>query len=171
MSLVSVEALILQTIVDGLEDCGLDPPGRVVRYHGLLPNFPCCKPQGGDGDRLSVSWEVGDAPGACARPQPWTLIVRWVTCWPLLDPTPGQPFNVDWVEVEATSGRIADYSECIQATLAREVCGFGPDRPEWFAAMLQPELGRVEPIRPNGGCAGTAWRIVTPVRAARSPAT
>lgn len=162
-----MEALILQTIVDGIEDCGLDAPARVVRYHGQLPNLPCCDA----GDKLSISWESAPAPQPCGGPQSWLLLIRWVTCWPVPEPSPNTALNIDWTAVEEASTRIADYSECIQAVLNAEVCQYGPMRPEWFNAMGKPTLDRVEPIPPNGGCAGARWRIVVPIKRPASPPT
>lgn len=162
MSLADFESAVLQVVVDALEDCD-QTPSPVVRYHGFLPNV-CCTEAG----TLSCSWEESPAQGDCPGPSTWNLLVRWVICWPSMEPKGGN-VQIDYPLVDAKAARIARVAECVEQALLAEVCAGAQGELASHVVGGTLKVGRTTPIVPGGLCAGVAWRIVGAVKTPASP--
>lgn len=158
MSLATLESAILQLVVDALEDCDLTVPDEAIRHHGPLPSTPGCCTEAGI---LSIGWDESPKPADCGVSE-WALVVRWMTCWPHeINP-------IDYPGRDATTVRITDVTECVEAALSRAVCNFGTTSP-LFSIASMVKIGRTTPIPPGGKCAGVLWRLTVIPRPTTSP--
>ncbi len=145
--------------------CGLDEPGRVLRYHGHAPpeDVDCT------GSYLAVWWEgpalvPRDGRQPCPGPLPVTLAAKYVQCWRIADVTQDgiTLFDDGW---DGDAATLADAAECVAAALVGLTCADSvpDDADEFLAALLgavhQPRFLGVTPSGANGGAAGLVWRL------------
>lgn len=175
MSLSSLMTAMVELVGDVLvNECGVEAPDRVLRYHGVLPD-DCCSEKG----TLGISWE-SDYPSSsfpnqnptdpCVGGPVALLAIRWKTCWPVPDVSPAGVRLIDdqW---DAKAAVIADVADCVTRAIIRLGCD--PDLEDPFVLAVLEHTGRKQvrliaatPVPALGGCAGVLWRLYARVRTA-----
>ena len=178
MSLAELETALVEFVGDALvNDCNRPVPDRVLRYHGTLPN-DCCT----DNGTLAISWSrlflssrfpsAATAPDdVCGGNMVAEVRLRYVVCWPVPEIDENGVVIID-DEWDTRAAMLADVADCVSRQLVGLSCEplvGDPYVDGVLAATVASgkwlRLVDVEPLPPQGGCAGVQWRLYCGVKA------
>lgn len=171
MSLADALTAYAELVGDVLvNDCEIDAPSRVLRFHGHAPpdDLDCGK------GILAVWWAPTITPtklGNCEGPPVVTLHARWVRCWkiPEVDNGGVTLYDTSW---DADAAELADAAECVSRALIQLSCaGPGQSGSQFVRAFLafavqgKATFVSAAPVGASGGVAGVEWIVTFGLRA------
>lgn len=168
-----LEDALLAAAVDGLADCDLAPVRKAFVYHSpFTPGpEPCCADDT-NGDGFLAAWWAPIYPATVAgRPAPnmpgeptfpgVDVTLRLWRCFPTLTRD-----GFDLTKAETASRSLTQDAECIWLALRAAACD--PTILEQVHCQ-RVFVANAEPIRPQAGCAGIAFKVSALWQAVVSP--